>query len=366
VAPGHRLGQHQAGVIEVAVSEVEETSDRRRLGTARDLIALINGGSMSKAVCVAAELGIADRLASKAKSVDELARDAGSHAPSLRRLMHALASLNLCTEHEDGSFALTSLGSLLRTDTPDSLRSWIMWCSGYMWPVWGNLLHSVRTGESARKLCTGLDGFDHLEQDEEVAAMFNRAMADVTRLVASEAVRAYEFAGMRRIVDVGGGYGALLATVLKANPDACGVLLDLPHAIAGARVHLAAAGLAERCEFITGSFFDSVPPGADAYVLKTIIHDWDDDQSTIILRNCRRAIPPTGKLLLIEQILPDRFEACARHQAIARADLNMLVGLGGRERTEAEFGALLGLSGFRLARVVPTGLEYCLLEGVPC
>jgi orsellinic acid C2-O-methyltransferase len=366
VAPGYRLGQYQAGVTQLAVAEVEATSDRRCFGTARDLIALINGGSMSKAVCVAAELRIADRLASGAKSVDELARDAQSHAPSLRRLMRALASLNLCTENEDGSFALTPLGSLLRTDAPDSLRSWIMWCSGYMWPVWGNLLHSVRTGESARKLCTGLDGFGHLEQDEEVAAMFNRAMADVTRLVAHEVVRAYDFSEMRQIVDVGGGYGALLAAVLKANPDASGVLLDLPHAIEGARVHLATKGLAERCEFITGSFFESVPPGADAYVLKTIVHDWDDEQSTIILRNCRRAIPPTGKVLLIEQVLPNRFEACARHQAIARADLNMLVGLGGRERTEAEFGALFALSGFRLARVVSTGLEYSLLEGVPC
>lgn len=339
--------------------------DREHLGRAFELFELANSGSMSQAACAAAELRIADHLTNGPKNVDELARATGSHAPSLHRLLRALASLELCIEREDGSFALSPMGSLLRTDGSHSLRSWVLWWGKYQWPLWGNLLYSVKTGESARKLATGTEGFGHLERDAEVAAVFNHAMAQLTRLVAAEVVRVYDFAGMRRIVDVGGGYGALLAAVLEAHPDAHGVLYDLPHAIEGARVHLANAGLQKRCEFSTGNFFDSVPHGADAYLLKAVIHDWNDEQSTIILRNCRRAIQQHGKLLLVERIMPERLEACALHRAIARADLTMLVGPGGRERTEAEFIALLRASGFGLARVVATALEYSILEADP-
>jgi hypothetical protein len=328
----------------------------------REFIRLMNGGVLSQAASVAAELGIADALASGPRRVEELAKARGCHAPSLYRLLRALASLDLCTEREDGAFALTALGSLLRSDAPQSLRSWAVFCGKYLWPLWGNLLHSVRTGQSASGES---DGFAGLKHDEQAALVFNRAMAELTRLVAAEVVRCYRFDGMRRIVDVGGGYGALLAAVLQAQPGAQGVLLDLPHAIEGARAHLSAAGLTGRCELVAGDFFESVPGGADAYLLKAVVHDWDDERARLILRNCRRAIPRHGRLLLIERIVPARFEPCWLHHAIARVDLTMLVGFTGRERTEAEFRDLLGASGFRLAGITATSLEYGVIEALP-
>ena len=344
---------------------LDATADRVRLAGLAKLTELVTGATISQAVNVAVELRIADLLASGARDLAELARATSSHAPSLLRLLRALASVELCTERADGSFELSPTGTLLCADAPDSLRSWILWCGRYQWPLWGSLLYSVKTGERARKLLTGTEGFGHLERDAEAAAVFNRAMVEVTRVVANEVVRVYDLAGVRRIVDVGGGYGALLAAILDAHPGIEGVLFDMPHAIEGARVKLAEVGLAERCEFVAGTFFDSVPAGGDAYPLKSVIHDWDDDRSAAILRNCRRAIAPDGKLVLVERIMPARVAASARHQAIARADLNMLVGPGGKERTEAEFRALLDASGFTTARILPTALEYSIVEGIP-
>jgi SAM-dependent methyltransferase len=343
----------------------DTTADAKSLGRVPELLELGNSATISQAVSVAAELRIADLLASGLSKVDELALATGAHPPSLHRLLRALASVEVCAEREDGSFSLSPMGALLCADAPNSLRSWILWCGRYQWPVWGNLLYSVRTGERARKLLTETEGFGHLERDAEAAAVFNRAMVELTRLVASEVVRAYDFAGMLRIVDVGGGYGALLAAVLDGHRAIRGVLFDLPHAIEGARAELENAGLVERCELVAGSFFDSVPPGGDAYLLKSVIHDWDDERSAAILRNCRRAIRPEGKLVLVERIMPARVAASSRHQAIARADLNMLVGPGGKERTEVEFRALLDSSGFTTARIVPTALEYSIVEGIP-
>ena len=342
-----------------------EAADTERSGGATGLISLINSVWMSRAVFVAAELQIADLLAGGPKSVDELARATDCHAPSLHRFMRALVSLALCSEREDGSFELAPLGVFLRADAPDSVRSWALWSGRYLWPLWGSLLQSVKTGQSARSLVAGVDGFDDVEQDEQAATVFNRAMLELTRLVAREVTHAYDFDEMRRIVDVGGGYGALLAAILEAYPDAHGVLYDLPHAIEGARAHLASAGLASRCELVAGSFFESVPAGADAYLLKSIVHDWDDEQSVTILRSCRRAIPPGGKLLLVERMMPERFEPSSRHRLFARLELSRFVGHGGRERTEAEFRTLLDLGGFILTRLVPTALEFNILEGVP-
>jgi hypothetical protein len=280
--------------------------------------------------------------------------------------LRALASLDLCAEREDGTFALTALGSLLRSDAPHSLRSWTILCGKYLRPVLGNLLHSVRTGQSARELVDGAKAFSELEHDKQAALIFNRAMAELTSLIAAEVVRRYRFEGMRRIADVGGGYGALLAAVLEAQPSARGVLLDLPHAIEGARNHMAASGLAERCEFIAGDFFESVPSGADAYLLKAVLHDWDDERSSLILRNCRSAMSRGGKILVIERVVPARFEACWLHHAIARMDLTMLVGFTGTERTETEFRGLLAAAGFRLTNVTATSLDYAVIEAVPC
>ena len=339
--------------------------DQQHLEPAPTLIALIQRAALAQAVCVAAELRAADFLASGPKNVSELALATESHAPSLHRLLRVLASLDLCTEREDGSFGLTPTGALLRSDTPNSLRSWLLWFGKYQWPVWGQLLHSIKTGESARARVTGSEAFGLLEGDADAAALFNDTMVQFTRIVADEVVRVCDFSRMQRIVDVGGGYGTLLAAILKAHPHLHGVLLDMPHAIEGARKQLEKPNSANRCDLIAGNFFEEIPEGADAYLLKNIIHDWNDERSALILRNCRRAIPKHGRLLLIERVMPIRLGASSAHRTIAYGDLAMLIGPGGRERTEVEFSALLEAAGFAPARVIATALEYSILEAVP-
>lgn len=335
------------------------------LDPAKRVWSLIISNWKTQAIYVAAELRIPDLLAEGAKTDEELATATGAHAPSLHRLLRALTTLEICREREDGSFELTPMGSILRSDSATTLRSWTIYAGGYQWPIWGHLLDSVKTGESARKLVTGNSGFENLQRDPAVAALFNQAMVEFTRLISQGVVREFNFSSMERIVDIGGGYGELLATILLANPGMQGVLFDLPHAIETGRSHMAAVGLADRCEIITGSFFESVPERGDAYILSRIIHDWNDDRSKVILENCRRVIPQDGKLLLVEQILPERLEASADHQVIARSDLNMLIGPGGHERTEAEFRALLSSTGFLLKKVIPIEMSFNLIEAIP-
>jgi hypothetical protein len=234
-----------------------------------------------------------------------------------------------------------------------------------MWPVWGQLLHSVKTGESARRLLTGTEAFGHLHADKEAAAIFNDAMAEFTTLVAEELVRRYDFRDTRCVVDVGGGHGALIAAVLAANPGLTGVLLDLAHAMPGARAHLRSAGVEARCKLVEGDFFQSIPEGGDLYLLKAVLHDWNEERCASILRNCRRAMPARARLAIIERVMPQALAPCTQHTALARADLNMLVALGGRERGEPEFRALLDAAGFRLARVVDLAVEYSVIEALP-
>src|ERR1043166_1861975 len=298
--------------------------------SALGLIGVINGMWMSQVVCVAAELGIADLLTDGSKPIQELAQATDSHPPSLHRLMRALVVLGLCRELDDGAFALTSIGMSLRANAPDSLHAWALWSRRYIWPLWGKLLDTVRTGQNARKLVQGTEDFGHLESDTAAAEAFNLAMVALSRHVGKELARAYDFTEIRLIIDVGGGYGGLLATILAACPQARGAVYDLPHLMVGARMHLANANIATRCEFISGSFFETIPSGADAYILKNIIHDWDDERSAEILRNCRRVIGPDAKLLIVERIMPTRLESTESHRVLARADLAMLVGLHGR------------------------------------
>lgn len=328
------------------------------------LLDIICGSWMSQAAYVAAELRIADLLAGGPRRVDELAKAAECHARSFGRFMRALTSLGICAEPEDGCFELTPMGSLLRSDVPDSLRAWTIMWGKHQWPVWGNLLHSVQTGQSARKLVRGTDGFEHLANDPEAAAVFNAAMTGITRFAASEVIRAYDFSGARRIIDVGGGHGELLIAILKAFPETHGAVFDMPHAFEGARERARNAGVTERCEFLAGDFFEAVPPGGDVYLLKSIIHDWNDERSAVILRNCRGAMSQDAKLMLVERIYPAHVEVSRTHQALTRSDLNMLVGAGGHERTETEFRSLLGTAGFGAIRILPTATDYSVIESV--
>jgi orsellinic acid C2-O-methyltransferase len=341
--------------------DVSSAMMKDREDPAWPLIQLVQQGAMARIVCASAELGIADLLASGPKRVTELAQSTETHAPSLRRLLRALVTLELFTECEDGSFSLLPRGDALRSDSANSVRSWMLWFGQHQWPVWGQLLHSVKTGEPARSS----NIFEFFDRDPEAAARFNGAMLELTRFVAKDVVHAYDFTGLQRILDVGGGRGTLLAAILNAHAGPRGILLELPHATEGARSNLTDSGVIDRCDLVTGNFFETVPSGADAYILKNIIHDWDDERAALILRNCRRATTPHAKLLLIERIIPLRLEASPAHRTIAYADMAMLVGPGGRERTEEEFRLLLEGAGFGLSRVIATAQEYRILEAVP-
>jgi orsellinic acid C2-O-methyltransferase len=326
------------------------------------LQSLVKGFWTTQALYVATTLGIPDLLADGPRSSDALANSVGAHPPSLHRLLRALTTIEVVQERSDGMFALLPMGDLLRSDSPTSLRSWTLFIGEYQWQVWGDLLGSVRTGQSARERLFGTKEFEHLERNPELAALFNQAMVELTRLVSAAVVEAYDFTGMKRIMDVGGGYGELLRAILTAHPTAQGILFDMAHAIEQGRGYLETVGVASRCEFVAGDFFASVPSGADAYVLKSIIHDWNDERATAILTACRRAMGPEAKLLLVERVLPERLGTTPADQSLAHTDLNMLVSLAAQERTVADYRKLLEASGLHLNRAIPTQGASTILE----
>ena len=334
------------------------------MAAARRLLDLINGSWIAQACYVTARLGIADLLAAGPRTAEDLAAATGSNAPALRRLLSALGSIEICHQRDDGAFEMTRMGQLLRADVPCSMRAWALQWGGEAWQIWANLLHSVKTGQSARALITGNSGFAHLERDPQAAQVFNQAMVDLTRLDAQQIVRAYDFSA-QRVMDVGGGYGELLAQILIAYPSAQGVLFDMPHAIAKAREQLAARGLADRCECVAGDFFNSVPAGADVYLMKTVIHDWPDDKARDILQTCRRAMVPGNQLLVIERLMPERLDPSDENRALARVDLHMLVALGAQERTFNEMQTVLAAAGFAKVRRIQTDCEFQILESQP-
>lgn len=336
-------------------------NDADDVAAARQLQGLINGSWIAQACYVAVRLGIADLLVAGPRTAEDLAAVTGTNAPALRRLLSALGSVDICQQCDDGAFEMTRMGSLLRAGVPCSMRAWTLQWAGEDWQVWANLLHSIKTGQSARALITGDTGFDHLARNPAAAEIFNQAMVDLTRLAAVHIARAYDFAG-QRVMDVGGGYGELLAHILSAFPTAQGVLFDMPHAISKARAHLAGRGLAGRCEFTSGDFFASVPAGADVYVLKTVIHDWPDDKARDILRSCRAAMRAGARMLIVERLMPERLEPSEANRALARVDLHMLVALGAQERTLNEMLALLAAVGFEKVRRIETGSEFQILE----
>jgi orsellinic acid C2-O-methyltransferase len=330
-----------------------------------DLLESIHGSWITQALCVFAQLRIADLLAEGPRTSESLAASTDSHAPSLRRLLRALTTIDICREPEDDLFEITPKGSLLGEHVTGSLRSWTIWWGAHLWQDWGNLMYSVKTGHSARKMLMGTEDFKHLEQNPETAAVFNKGIGELTRLVSRAITRIYDFSDFKRIMDVGGGHGELLIAILTENPAVSGVLFDLPHAVGGAKSRVAEAGLTSRCGFLEGNFFESVPGGADAYILKNIIHDWDDPKCKLILENCGRAMAGRGRLLLIERVMPARLAVSDDHRAITRNDLTMLVAHAARERTETEIRDLLNTAGFRVNRILPAGMAFSIIEAHP-
>lgn len=327
---------------------------------------LVNGYWTTQAIAAAVELGVFDRLAQSPFDAAALARSSGCHAQSLARLLGALASLGLVVAHDDGRYALSDLGAQLRSDAAGSLAWWSRFCGGRLWTRFASLTESVRTGKSARLRAGDSDDFADYERDRGAGDAFQRAMADVTRPVAEALVRTVDLGGVDRVVDVGGGFGRMLATILAARPAARGVLFDLAHVVDAARAELERTGVAQRCDFVEGSFFDAIPGGAGAYVIKSVLHDWDDGHCATILRNCAAAMRGhPARLLVVERLRPERYGATARDQAIARSDLIMLVSLGGRERSEREYRAMLDAAGFRVERVDALPGEFSVIDARP-
>ena len=326
------------------------------------------GHYVSRALALAAKLGVADQLAHGPRDADTLAKATGTQARALRRVMRLLASVGLFEEREDGRFALLPLGELLREDAPGSMRASVLVFAGVgIQDSWKELEFCVRTGIPAfRKDDPDADAFDEMAKNPEEAAIFDRAMASFAPQLAAAVAAAYDFSPCRKLVDVGGGNGALLVGILRANPSLRGVVFDQPHVAERARKHVAAEGMEDRIEVVGGSFFEAVPRGGDAYLLKHVIHDWDDREATEILRTVRAALPADGKLLIVEGVYPARIDASLASRGAAANDVNMLVVTGGRQRAEQEFRELFEAAGFRLTRIVPSlSPAASVIEGVP-
>ena len=280
--------------------------------------------------------------------------------------MRLLASVGVFEEKEDGGFALTALGECLRADVPGSSRAMVLLFAGIgIQDSWKDLEWCVRTGEPAYRKRGAADAFAEMAKDPAQAANFDAAMADFTKMTAVAVASAYDFTPLRTIVAVGGGNGALLLGILKAYAHLQGVVADRPDVVERAKKEIAASGLSARCRAVAIDFFREVPGGADAYVLKHVIHDWDDERARTILANCRRVVPPNGRLLLVEGVYPPRIDGSPESRGAAANDVNMLVSTGGRQRSEAEFRSLYSAAGFRLTRIVPTPARASVIEGVP-
>ena len=324
------------------------------------------GHYVSRALALAAKLGVADVLGDDGASAEAIAVATQTHAPALQRVLRLLASVGVFEEREDGTFSNTPMGRLLRSDVPGSMRDAVLVFAGV--PIqdsWRELEYCVRTGEPAFRLHGQTDPFSEMEQDPEQAATFDRAMAAFTSQTSLAVAAAYDFSGFERLADVGGGNGALLVGLLRANPALRGVVFERPQVAERARAHLALEGLADRCDVVAGNFFEQVVRGADAYLLKHVIHDWNDERATRILSRVREAMPDHARLLLVEGVYPERVTNDLASRGAAANDVNMLVVSGGRQRNEAEFRDLYSRSGFRLLRIVPTLARVAVIEGEP-
>jgi hypothetical protein len=320
----------------------------------------------AQVIHAAARLGLADLLADGPRSVEELATVAGAHAPSLARLVRALTALGIVVEANGGRIELTSLGAPLRSDVPDSVRDAVLFLAGeWFWRAWGGLLHSVRTGEPAFDRVFGMSNFEYWGHNPEAGAIHDAFFRTTARGTNAPIVTAYDFSRFGTVIDVGGSTGALLAAILQAYPGLRGILFDRPHVVSGARPVLAEAGVADRCTVVAGSFFESVPEGGDAYILKYVVHDWDDERAVAVLQRCREAMAPGAVLLVVEQVVPERLEPGPAARRVTRMDLQILVlTTGGRERTEHQFRSLLGQAGFELRAAIPTASSFHVLEAV--
>lgn len=326
-----------------------------------EVIRLFRGYWVSRAIYVAVELGIADLLANGPRSAADLAEATNTHAPSLYRVLRLLASEGVFAETDGSRFGLTPRAAALRKDAGAARFQVLFLGRPASWQAAGNLLDTVRSGETAFERVHGVDFFEYNRQHPNDQLLFDQLMAAQTRPVARAVAGTYDFSSMTSVIDVGGGRGALAIEILLAHPHLSGVIFDQPAVAEDAKEAIAAAGLSERCQGVGGDFFLSVPDGHDGYLLKYVLHDWDDEQCITILRSCRRAISSRGRLLVVEAIIPPGNEPSFGKTQ----DINMLINVGGRERTAAQYRSLYESAGFELTRSIPVMGELHIVEGAP-
>jgi hypothetical protein len=349
------LSQHTQQTETVAVNS--PMVQREQAATLRQLIM---GFRISQLIYVAAKLNLADHLQQGPQPVHLLAQAAGAEPRSLYRLLRALAGAGLFTEIADGTFALTPLAQPLQTNVAGSLRSLaLLYGEEWLWQAYGQMLYSVETGRPAFEHVHGQPFYDYLDEHPAAAASFNEAMSGYSAQEAAAILAAYDFSDITTVVDIGGGHGALVAALLQAHSHLSGVVFELASVVAGAQQLLVEAGLAERAVGVAGDFFTAVPGGGDLYLLKSVLHNWDDADAVRILRTCRQAMADQARLLVIERVLPP-----GNTPAEAKLfDINMLVVVGGQERTERDYRLLFQAAGFNLTQIIPTQSPLSLIEG---
>ena len=322
----------------------------------------------SQAVNAATKLGVADVLSKGALTFDDIAQATKTQPGMMHRLLRALAAFDVVKDLGSGRFELTQVGDCLRADSPTSVRPLVLLLgSESFYHAFGSLDACVRTGQNAYQILHGLESsFAYYEKHPEAGRLFDDAMSANSALVGATAAKAYDFSGVGRVVDVGGGHGKVLASILKAHANLRGTLFDLPRVVEGASALLAKEGVADRCDAVGGDMFVSVPVGGDIYLLSHVIHDWDDEHSTKVLRVCRRAMAPSAKLLIVDRVMPERIEPDPMVKGNILLDLRMMVGtVGGRERTAEEFRSLLKAADLQLARVIATPAPVSIVEAMP-
>ncbi|MHC2332828.1 methyltransferase [Bradyrhizobium sp. USDA 4454] len=319
------------------------------------LLDLIQSHRVTAIIYVAAKLGLAEFLRDGPRTAGELAERTGANKDALSRLLTALTTIGICAACGEGRYALTELGALLDGTAEPSLKGWTIFEGHLLAQVWTGLLQTIMTGRTSAQLLGVENSFDLMARDPKKVQMFNTAMVDITRIVTPAIIQAYDFGKIAHLMDIGGGTGELLGAVAIQHPHICGTIFDLPRCAEPAANHLKGLAVGDRVKFLAGDFFNAIPPIGDAIIMKSIIHDWNDELSVTILGNCRKALPIAGSLLLVERLMPEIPSVDGGHKMCALSDLNMLRGPGGRERTEKQYIQLLYQSGFVHKATYPAG-----------
>ncbi|ARV60124.1 methyltransferase [Nostocales cyanobacterium HT-58-2] len=341
--------------------QTEKTQISQDMPSQMVMIQMATSYWVSRAVYAAAKLGIADKLKDGPKSCDELANSTGTNVQALYRLMRALASVGIFAENEQGYFTLTPLASYLQSDAPNSVQAFAISFGEEHYRAWGDILYSIQTGDSAFQNLYGTPVFQYYAQNPQAGKTFDEAMTNVSAKDKTEIVAAYDFSSIRKLVDIGGGHGSFIASILKANPTMEGILFERPSVVEGANSVLEAEGVSKRCQVVAGNFFESLPSGGDAYILKYVIHLLDDERAIALLKNCHSAMEENGKIILVEQIVPpDNEPSWSKF-----LDIHMLIAIsGGRERTKMDYQTLFEASGFKLNKIVTTESNVSAIEGI--